>query len=225
MNSSYALSVTGSIGCGKSYVCARLRRLAAGQGLAINLIEVDRLRATLLESRTKEQAKQVQSVLIECFGSEICLANGTLNRRRLADIIYSDLDALEVHDRVLDPVIFSQIADQISSLSGITLVEWALVAEKNAMSLTQGNVLFVECSRETQLLRLSCGDLPSTQIEKRIALQLTNQQKRAKIEMYQSKHGGNLYCFNNEGRVSVSNLQELLDRITAALVAERTVHG
>jgi dephospho-CoA kinase len=217
---SFPVAVTGRMASGKSFVCRKLESLAKKRGVPLTVIDVDRIRIQLLESRRQKAARDIQARLLERFGREIACADGTINRRRLSDIAFSDKDELAFVERTVDPVLVSEIRRRVKRLRGIALVDWALTVERGCLELCEYNVLLVHCSPATQLLRLSGGDLPLWNCRSRIAKQMTHARRLAEVRRIQAQAGrGALYQIETDKTPTAEAFSRLLDRIAADLQA------
>ena len=74
------LGITGSSGAGKSTVCEILERKYSSQ--TIN--------ADKISKQLSKQGTNYLHEIVQKFGNDILLENGELNRKKLANIIYSN---------------------------------------------------------------------------------------------------------------------------------------
>lgn len=92
------LGLTGGIATGKSKVSRYF------QQLNIPVCDTDVLAREVVLPNSKGL-----SLLIKTFGSDIINADGTLNRSKLANIIFNNVDAREKVNSILHPLIFEAI--------------------------------------------------------------------------------------------------------------------
>ncbi len=116
------VGLTGGIGSGKSTVGALLERRGA------QLVDADELGRLALEP-----GQPAWHAVVGQFGQEI-LIPGTMDidRRRLADMVFTDPHKLAVLNEIVHPVILSGIADVLESLAGtdsIVVIDAALLYE------------------------------------------------------------------------------------------------
>ena len=114
------IAITGGIGSGKS-VIARIVQV-----MGYHVYDCDsRAKALMTESQ------DVRRQLIEAFGKEIYLADGTLNRQHLSAIAFADHQALSVLNGIVHPATASDLmqwANNRASLGNkIAFVETALL--------------------------------------------------------------------------------------------------
>jgi dephospho-CoA kinase len=98
------------------------------------------------------------------------------------------------------PYIKTEVNNQIKN--GFNLIEWALLVEDEFISLIDKTVLVVTCNYQTQLNRIK-----DKEIQKRINLQLSNQEKIEELK----KQNKIIYQFdttNNPSKKSYDNLFE-----------------
>ncbi len=92
------VALTGGIATGKSYVAARLR--ARG----VPVIESDRLVHDALRPGTSVSAQ-----IIDRFGTAILTAEGEIDRRRVAAIVFADSAARQDLERIVHPIVYEAI--------------------------------------------------------------------------------------------------------------------
>ena len=104
--SSVIVGLTGQTGAGKSTVSKIFRE----NGFAV--IDADLTARKVVEPKTK-----CLEEIAEIFGSEILNADGTLDRRKLAGIVFSDKSKLEVLNATIYPYITDEILKLINNYS------------------------------------------------------------------------------------------------------------
>lgn len=100
------IGLTGQSGAGKTTVC----RVFEEKGFAI--INADKIARQIME-----KGKPCLDEISECFGIEILNEDGTLNRHKLADIVFSDKEKLKQLNAISYPYITSEILNKIKKLS------------------------------------------------------------------------------------------------------------
>ena len=166
MNKPLRIALTGNIGCGKSYVALLFR------GKGIPVFDSDR-EAKLLYLRPEVKAR-----MVERFGDECYHADGSLNRGRLASLLFSDPEALAFVEQTLYPVLNSWFAEWADRQEApFVLYESALIFEKHLESMFDA-VVVVTASDDTRLRRVMLRDHCSeAQVRQRMALQLPETEK------------------------------------------------
>ena len=100
------VGLTGQTGAGKSTVS----KIFAENGFSV--INADNIARLVVEKGTK-----CLNEIIELFGSHILNNDGSLNRKSLADIVFSDKKKLEMLNTITYPYITGEILNQINNFS------------------------------------------------------------------------------------------------------------
>ncbi len=168
----HVIGLTGGIASGKSTVA----RLLAERGAAI----VD---ADLIARQVVEPGQPALGELIARFGPAILTSNGTLDRKRLGAIAFSDPGARADLNHITHPRITAASASAIATYAdagaGVVFYEAALLVE-NGSHRTLPALIVVSASPEVQVARVMARDgLSKEEAEKRLASQLPLADKRA----------------------------------------------
>ena len=99
------IGLTGQSGAGKTTVC----RVFEEKGFAI--INADKIARQIMENGMPCLAE-----LVECFGNDILQEDGSLNRQKLADIVFGDKEKLKQLNAISYPYITSEILNKIKKL-------------------------------------------------------------------------------------------------------------
>lgn len=121
------IGLTGSIGAGKSTVAD----IIAEQ---YPVLSADRIARDIME-----QNDAVRSALIEEFGVQTYISDGSLNRSFIAEIVFGDPQKLEILNSIVHPPTIDRIIEQAASLHEggirVVFVESALVFEAGTQGL------------------------------------------------------------------------------------------
>jgi dephospho-CoA kinase len=208
----YLLGVTGSIGCGKTYASEIFGKIAENQNISTLFVNVDCFRRVVLG--TDIYFENERKMLVDNFGKTIQKQDGSICGKELGQIIFYDPQAMEDFRSIICPAVNSSITDAIKTKNGLLFIEWACLVEDGLLPLVEGNVLVAACNYQTQIKRLSGGDLPIDQIEKRIAYQLNNSEIIEKIQSYQNETmKGNLYLFDTTFNPQIWCYEQMLEKI------------
>jgi len=164
------LGLTGGIASGKSAVAAMLREI----GFAV-------LDADSLAHRLIERGEPAHEEILREFGPAITDASGRINRVQLANVVFADrakLDRLNaiVHPRVAD-VVFRQFDEwERNGVRDAAFVEAALLIEASLDKKLDG-LIVAWCKPEQQLERLVARGLTEAEARRRIAAQLSVEEK------------------------------------------------
>ena len=137
------VAITGNIGSGKSWVCELFKR-----HLGIPVYNSD------------EAAKQmyflpeVREQLIKRFGDSFYLSDTELNRKLIANVIFSDETAQRDLEGILYPALFVNFAQWVEKQDALyVLFESALVFEKR-LEKQFDSIVMVSASEATRLRRV-----------------------------------------------------------------------
>ncbi len=164
------LGLTGGIASGKSAVAAMLREM----GFAV--LDADSLAHGLIE-----RGQPAHEEILREFGPAITDASGRINRVQLANVVFADrarLDRLNaiVHARVAD-VVFRQFDEwERNGVRDAAFVEAALLIEAGLDKKLDG-LIVAWCKPEQQLERLVARGLTEAEARRRIAAQLSVEEK------------------------------------------------
>lgn len=172
---SLILGLTGGIASGKSLVAEILRSLGA---LVLSADELAR-EAVRPGSETLRR-------LVGQFGREILQADGSLDRKALAERVFADARAREALNRITHPAIAALAEERLRELSRqggrLVVYEAPLLFEAGAEKRVDA-VLVVRIDEPLQLERLMRRDgLSEAQARARIAAQMSQQEKVARAD-------------------------------------------
>ena len=141
------VGLTGGIGSGKSTVSARL----AARGAVI----VD---ADAITREVQAPGSPVLSALAERFGPDVIAADGSLDRPRLAGLVFGDADALAALNAIVHPAVGAEmnrrVREQIPT-DHVVVLDIPLLTE-NPRSGLQG-IIVVDVPEDVQVARLVSG--------------------------------------------------------------------
>ncbi|WP_432664207.1 dephospho-CoA kinase [Wukongibacter baidiensis] len=166
------IGLTGGIASGKSTVSNYLRDLGA--------VIID---ADIVAREIVEKGQPALAEIVDYFGGKVLNYDGTLNRKYLGSIVFSDPDKLQVLNKITHKRIIERIEDKIDyyrhkeNLKAI-FVDAALLIEMKMYLLTD-EVWLVTVSKETQIERIMLRDnLSSNEAIERINSQMCLEQKK-----------------------------------------------
>ncbi|MEN9906302.1 MAG: hypothetical protein RL475_500 [Actinomycetota bacterium] len=162
------VGLTGGIGSGKSTVAQNFAELGA------LVIDADQLARMAIERGTDGFA----DVLLR-FGDEV-IRNGDIDRKKLAEIVFSDEGARKDLEGIIHPRVQALFAQAVADLDidDILIYEIPLLVETGA-SEKFDYVITVESDIELRKARLLKKGLYISQIEKRMASQASEEARTA----------------------------------------------
>ena len=155
MDNHLVLGVTGGIASGKTTVSAILEELGAP------LIDFD-----VLARQVVEPGKPALKLIVDYFGKEVLQADGALDRKKLAGIVFNDPEKRSKLESFTHTAIFEQYLNQVSAIAAdnpgaVIQVAVPLLFELNLQSMFD-KVLVVYVSPGRQVARLAERDGIST---------------------------------------------------------------
>jgi dephospho-CoA kinase len=167
------VGLTGGIGSGKSAVSGRLAALGAV------VLDGDKAARAVVEPGTPGLAK-----ITETFGPQVLRPDGSLDRAKLAGIVFTDEAARGKLNAITHPLIHERIqaAEKAAVAAGgpdtIVVHDIPLLAE-GQRSAEFDVVIVVDVPPELQVSRLAGRGMPEDQARARMAAQATRAQRLA----------------------------------------------
>jgi dephospho-CoA kinase len=164
--------LTGGIGSGKSTVAAQFAALGA---VTINSDEIGR--------NMMKPGTVVYDRIVSGFGPEIVDASGQLDRARLADIVFNDLDKLKHLNAIVHAPVLREIDRQVQlerarNGNAVVLVESAVLFEAGQHRRFD-KIIVVWCRPEQQVERfVSRSHLSEEDVRRRMAAQMPGEEKK-----------------------------------------------
>ena len=147
MQNKYIFGITGGSGAGKSTVSAKFRELG------VYVSDADIAARCVVVSGSKCLGE-----LCSEFGNDILSFDGSLNRARLAEIVFSDAEKLEILNRITHKYIYEYIVNEIDEHdSELCAVDGAVIIGSPVMELCR-KLVVVTADKETRLERIMKRD-------------------------------------------------------------------
>jgi len=182
--------LTGNIGSGKSTVAAMLRE--AG----IPVLDADRI-----SREVTAPGGSAYDAVVQAFGGEILRGDGSIDRKRLGEIVFADPGARERLERITHPAILEAMKNAIAGIDReghrAAVVEATLIHESGRKGLFE-SVISVACDRETAISRLAARDgMSRSQAEARLRAQMDADRKAVASD----------YVIDNSGEIEPTRRQ------------------
>jgi dephospho-CoA kinase len=171
----FIIGLTGGIATGKSTVVEMLRKKGA------YIIDADRL--------AREVVKPDQPAwqeIVDWLGDQILLNDRTLDRGRLAELVFSDNQKLQILNGIIHPRVGSRILELTREIerqnpAAVVIYDIPLLIEAGMQEMTD-LVLLVYAPRDIQLRRLMARDrLSLNEAEMRLAAQMPIEEKKKHV--------------------------------------------
>jgi dephospho-CoA kinase len=140
----YLVGLTGGIAAGKTSVAKRWVELGGHE------IDADVLARQALEVGSAGLAK-----VVEAFGSELLLSDGTLNRQMLAEIVFNSPEKRKVLEAIVHPIVRRLAAEALAELEDGTIAIYTVpLLVEASVELPFDFVVTVEAPNEKQIERM-----------------------------------------------------------------------
>ena len=167
------VGITGNIGSGKSYVCSLFKQ----QGIPV--FDSD------AEAKRLYYRPEIKQRIVARFGEDVYHDDGSLDRARLAGLLFSDSCALGFVESTLYPALnawFDVWAEQQDA--PFVLYESALIFEKHLEPMFDA-ILVVAASEPVRIRRVMARDhCTEEQVRSRMAQQLPQSEKLMKADFF-----------------------------------------
>ena len=141
---SLRVGLTGGIGSGKSTVATRLVELGA------ELIDTD----AIARSLTLAGGAAIEPIR-EAFGADFIDAGGALDRARMREAAFADVEARRRLEGILHPRIGLEVERRVAGSSApLTVLDIPLLVESGRWRHRVDRVWVVDCAEEVQLARV-----------------------------------------------------------------------
>ena len=194
------LGLTGGIGSGKSTVANMFTALGAV------VIDADAISRSL----TTTHGAAIEAIKQQ-FGEAMISADGSLNRNRMRDLVFTDSDLKNRLERIIHPLIKLEIQrqEQTAVLLGAKLIVYdiPLLVETTNWRPVLDQVLVVDCLEQTQIERVMARNTLKQKDVKKI---IANQASR------KMRHGAaDIVIFNDS--ITVEQLREQVTQVVQHL--------
>jgi dephospho-CoA kinase len=169
------VGLTGGIGCGKTTVAAMMRELGC------HVLNADTMAHALIAP-----GESAYQEICRSFGEDILAADKSIDRARLAAMVFSDPAKLKLLNAIVHPRVLREVDRELERLAqaephGVAVVEAALLIEA-AYHTRLDRLVLVTCTPEQQLDRLTNPAfgraMSREQADQRIAAQMPLEEKR-----------------------------------------------
>ena len=184
------VGLTGSVGTGKSTVANSFKELGA------YVIDWDELAREVVRPHSKAWKE-----MVEHFEKNVLNEDLTINRQKLAEIVFSDKEKLEKLDQIVHPEVFEEderITNEIRSIDPDALIikDIPLLFELTRPVFVD-KIVVVSASEQTQLRRLEEKGMSREDAQNRIKSQFPLEEKIKSAD----------FVINNDGSLEETKRQ------------------
>ncbi len=182
----YVLAVTGGIGAGKSTACEVFASLGAV------VLDLDAMAKGLLEA-----GSPVIEPLTRAFGPGILRKDGSVEPALLAQAAFASPERARELDAIVHPAVYAACAGALDALAlqaqppRFVVLDIPLLAEAPRFLDLVDAVLAISADEDTRLERLIAGGMDADEVERRMACQAGDAERRAIAD----------YVIENDGRI------------------------
>jgi dephospho-CoA kinase len=162
----WKIGCTGGIACGKSEAAQRI------QAHGIPLLDTDRVAHEVMSP-----GEEVFDHVVECFGTDVLSADGTLNRQALGTIVFQDPEALQKLNKLVHPEVGKRWRAWLAARKEAVAVVVIPLLVETGSQYDFDDVLCISANHETMLQRLRSRGFSPDGAEKRIQSQLPLEKK------------------------------------------------
>jgi dephospho-CoA kinase len=168
------IGLTGGIGSGKSTVSALLRELGA--------VVID---ADAITREVQAPGTPVFAAMVERFGPGIVEADGTLDRQAVADIVFTDPDALKDLNGIVHPAVGLEVGARMAAQSetdNLVVLDIPLLVESGRDDIV--GIVVVDVDPEVAVRRLvEHRGMREDDVRARMARQAGREDRLAKADL------------------------------------------
>jgi dephospho-CoA kinase len=162
------VGITGGIGSGKSTICSVFRLLG------VPVFEADAEAKKLTNT-----SSAIKTGLIDLFGNDIYTTNGTINRKKLAGIIFNDEVQLTKVNELIHPVVRSEFKTWVKKQNAPYVVHEAAILFESGFYKMMNYTILVSAPENIRTNRVANRDGATLeQVKERMGKQWPDEQKR-----------------------------------------------
>ena len=206
------VGVTGGIGSGKSTVSRRLAELGA------HVVDADDVARAVVEP-----GEPALERIREAFGEAVIRSDGTLDRARLAAIVFPDPDRLAALEAITGPAIAERVEAQRAATpaGAVSVFDMPLLVERG-LWVHEHLAVVVEVDVETRVRRLvEQRSLDEKDARHRIAAQASDEQRRVVADVLLDNSGTPEELLGHVDRLWEQRLQPFARNLAAGIRSRR----
>lgn len=166
------IAITGSIGCGKTYIAGLIK------SLGYNVFDADKEVKKFYKN--KNFLKKIEPFFYDCF------ENGLLNKRKLRNLVFNNDDKLKKLESIIHPILKLKLKEKIKKSaynSNFLFIDAALIFEMG-WDVFCDYIILADVDKNIQKQRVIKRDNISEQdFEKILNKQISNDKKKEKSDI------------------------------------------
>lgn len=170
------IGITGGIGSGKSEVAKLFGEMGA------KVLDADNMISALHDS------PELKAAISARFGKEMYRADGSLDRKKMADKVFSNKEEVKALEQILHPPLIAKIQAEVKG-AGRYVIDAALLIESGLDRICDA-IIFVEADEEVRTKRLESGrNWSFAEARRREAHQINIEEKRKLADFVVDNNG------------------------------------
>jgi dephospho-CoA kinase len=163
-----AIGITGGIGSGKSTVCKIFKLLG------VPVFEADVIAKSLINTNS-----EIRNGLVTLFGRNIYNTDNKVNRKMLANLIFSDDVLMEKVNQLIHPVVRKEFVHWQKLQNSIYIIHEAAILFESGFYKMMDYTILVSAPVEMRIERVTRREnIPAEQVQARIKKQWPDEEKR-----------------------------------------------
>lgn len=196
------IGLTGGSGSGKSTIASLMRQRG------INVIDADQIGRVVVE-----KGKPALTEIVEGFGEGVLQSDGTLDRKKLASIVFTDREQLKKLNRITHKYITAIVKEELAACKAdISVIDAAVLKESGILDMCD-YVIAVTADKELRIERIIARDGITREAAQN---RISSQEPDAKYIQYAD------FVIDNSGDEALDVLlEDILDEIGGSKQSER----
>jgi dephospho-CoA kinase len=190
------IGITGSFGSGKTTVTRQFRNLGA------KIIDADKIAHRVIRPGTR-----IYKRIVDSFGNDILKRNRTIDRNKLAGIVFNHKIALERLNRIMHPEVIRVIKKRIKTAHcELVVLDAPLLIESGLRDIVD-KLIVVKTNREKQIGRIiKKTSLVRAEVLKRIGYQMSLKDK-VRLADFVIDNSGTIYNTKKQTKKIIRRLR------------------
>lgn len=181
LNNQTIIGMTGEIASGKTTAAQHLTEVARAKDHTVHHIDLDILAHHIQNELNEPQYKAVRAEIVRTFGTDVRNKNGSINRKKLGEKVFSDPLQLEQLNTIMWKPVLVRLRRELIGKEGIVLIVSALLAEAELLAICNNRIILVSAEPAVQRKRLKARGFTPAQINRRLRSQYSTVKKRTLI--------------------------------------------